>query len=127
MTTPSFLDRRRHTRHAVPFPLELEWKKEGGLAQTQASVCDISFGGVYFLTDRPFEPDETLGFRFPFCSPAAGEDEAPLAFTGRVIRTDAHPDVSDLYGIAVAFDYYDAEAAQAIVRSSVSPATPLIN
>jgi hypothetical protein len=118
MIVPSHTDiveKRKHCRCHLPLKLLINKKKEGDERQ-----CDISMGGVSFMSSIPFKENDFILFHF---SGKENSDLESVKFSvlGRIIWLSKTNDGTYKYGAQ--FKFYDdpfSSQQHSIMRSAIN-------
>jgi hypothetical protein len=102
MIAPSYTDiveKRKHCRYNLPLKVLINKKKEGDERQ-----CNISMGGVSFLSPIPLKENDFILFHFSG-KENTDFDSIKFSILGRIIWLDKNSD--DTYKYGAQFKFYD--------------------
>jgi len=102
-------ERRSSRRFTMTLPLTVRSSEPGGREQ-QGRTRDVSFRGLYFLSDADFEPGSTLEFILTLPREITLAGDVNIRCFAQVVRTEAD---SGQRGVAAKIDRYEFLPASA--------------
>ncbi len=83
-------ERRASRRFNMLLPLTVRSNGPAGAVERAAKTRDISFRGLYFITDEPYQPGNQIEFVLTFQKEITRAGEIALRCSGRVVRVELH-------------------------------------
>lgn len=97
-------DRRTARRFHMALPLQVRITNNGNNPEKPAQTRDVSFRGVYFLTDLPVETGSTLELVLTLPQQITLAGDVRIRCFGSVLRVEEH---EDSLGVAARIDRYE--------------------
>jgi hypothetical protein len=97
-------DRRTARRFAMALPLQVRFMNNGSNEEKSARTRDVSFRGVYFLTDAPVEEGSALEMVLTLPQQITLAGDVRIRCFGNVIRVEEQ---EKSHGIAARIDRYE--------------------
>jgi PilZ domain len=110
---PDSSDRRVARRFVMTLPVRVMARDSGG-KELKAQTRDVSYRGLYFLTESPFDYGSEIDFVLTLPEPMIPAGDVNIRCHGRVVRVE--PNHGGRTGIAAKIDRYE------FVPLRVSPA-----
>lgn len=92
----------------MPVPIKIKFRHENSDQPEEAQIWDLSWGGLFLCTSRPFKPRSRLLFEFEIPG-----QQVTLEIWGTVVRTQSN-DSHAPRGVGVEFDELDNESRSQI-------------
>lgn len=98
------IERRASRRFSMNLPLSIRHEGPAGIVEHAARTRDISFRGLYFLTDTPYEAGSKIEFVLTLPKEITQAGDVQIRCFGRVVRVETH---ERSHGVAACIERYD--------------------
>ncbi|HEV2340392.1 MAG TPA: PilZ domain-containing protein [Candidatus Acidoferrales bacterium] len=102
--TDDMNDRRTARRFHMALPLQVRYMNNGASHEESAQTRDVSFRGVYFLTDTPVEAGSPLELVLTLPQQITLAGDVRIRCFGNVIRVEER---ENQLGVALRIDRYE--------------------
>ena len=97
-------ERRASRRFTMSLPLTIRSQGPAGTLERTAKTRDISFRGLYFLTDAEYEPGNPIEFVLTLPREITQSSDVNIRCYGQVVRVEFHDANS---GVAARIERYE--------------------
>jgi hypothetical protein len=97
-------ERRGSRRFTMSLPLTIRSQGPDGAVERSAKTRDISFKGLYFLTDAEYEPGTSIEFVLTLPREITQSTDVHIRCFGQVMRVESHELKS---GVAARIERYE--------------------
>ncbi len=98
------IERRASRRFTMALPLTVRSTGPGGMVEQRGQTRDVSFRGLYFLIDAPFQPSTEIEFVLTLPKEITLAGDVYIRCFGQVVRVEAH---NGRRGIAARIERYE--------------------
>jgi PilZ domain len=98
------MERRASRRFSMSLPLTVRSEASAGIVEHTAQTRDISFRGLYFLTDTPYEAGSKIEFVLTLPKEITQAGDVRIRCYGRIVRVEAR---ERSQGVAACIERYD--------------------
>lgn len=98
------IERRASRRFSMALPLTVRSEAPEGLLEQSARTRDVSFRGLYFLTDTIYEPGSRIEFVLTLPKEITQAGDVRIRCYGQIVRVEPHEEGQ---GVAARIERYD--------------------
>jgi PilZ domain len=98
------IERRASRRFSMSLPLVVRCKAASGLLEQTAQTRDVSFRGLYFVTDTIYEAGNQIEFVLTLPREVTQAGDVRIRCYGQIVRVEPH---GEGHGVAARIERYE--------------------